>query len=49
MVSFAVAEGVRCIPVGELPRLAPPAPERFVIIGGGKTALDACIWLLAVR
>ncbi len=42
---FAVAEGVRCVTPGELARLDPPA-ERFTIIGGGKTALDACVWLL---
>jgi hypothetical protein len=43
---FEVAEGVRCIPPGDLPRLGQPAPERYVIIGGGKTALDSCVWLL---
>jgi hypothetical protein len=42
---FAVASGVRCVPAGEIARLGERA-ERFVIIGGGKTALDACVWLL---
>jgi hypothetical protein len=42
---FAVADGVRCVAAGEIARLELP-PERFVIIGGGKTALDACVWLL---
>jgi len=42
---FAVADGVRCITPSELVRLEQPQ-ERFVIIGGGKTALDACVWLL---
>ena len=42
---FAIAEGVRCVTPSELARLDKP-PERFVIIGGGKTALDACVWLL---
>jgi hypothetical protein len=42
---FARAEGVRCVAPGELARLEEPA-ERFVIIGGGKTALDTCVWLL---
>jgi hypothetical protein len=42
---FAVADGVRCLAVGGIARLDAPA-ERFVIIGGGKTALDACLWLL---
>lgn len=42
---FALSDGVRCIPAGELARLA-ERPDRFVIIGGGKTALDTCVWLL---
>src|SRR5262245_1595252 len=42
---FAVADGVRCVPAGEIARLR-ERPERFVIIGAGKTALDACVWLL---
>ena len=42
---FAIADGVRCIPVGELTRLEGP-PAGYVIIGGGKTAMDAICWLL---
>jgi hypothetical protein len=42
---FQVADGVRCVPAGEIARLQ-DHPERFVIIGAGKTALDACVWLL---
>ena len=42
---FAVADGVRCVTPSELARLEQP-PERIVIIGAGKTALDACVWLL---
>lgn len=42
---FEVAEGVRCIPAGELASV-PERPERYVVIGGGKTALDSCVWLL---
>ena len=42
---FEVADGVRCVPAGEIARLG-ERPERFVIIGAGKTALDACTWLL---
>ena len=42
---FDVAEGARCVPVGELARVVDP-PEGFVIIGAGKTAMDACTWLL---
>jgi len=37
--------GVRCVAVNELARLAEPA-RRYVIIGAGKTAIDACLWLL---
>ena len=42
---FEVADGVRCVPAGEIARIR-ERPERFVIIGAGKTALDACVWLL---
>jgi hypothetical protein len=42
---FEVADGVRCVPAGDLARLDRRA-ERFAVIGGGKTALDACLWLL---
>ena len=39
---FEVADGVRCVPAGEIARIG-ERPERFVIIGAGKTALDACV------
>jgi NAD(P)-binding Rossmann-like domain len=42
---FDVAEGVRCVPVGELTTLENPAAG-YVIVGGGKTASDAICWLL---
>lgn len=42
---FAVADGVRCVTAGEIARLD-ERPDRFVLVGGGKTALDACLWLL---
>ena len=42
---FDVEPGVRCTPVGELPQLAEQA-DNYVIAGGGKTAIDACLWLL---
>src|SRR5439155_3894681 len=44
-VPFEVADGVRCVPVGELITLESPAAG-YVIVGGGKTALDAICWLL---
>lgn len=43
---FGVAEGARVIPVNDLPRLE-EAPRQYVVVGSGKTATDACIWLLA--
>ena len=42
---FTVAEGVQCVPVGELTSIERP-PAGYVIVGGGKTALDAICWLL---
>ena len=42
---FGVADGIRALPVNELPRLE-TAPGEFVIVGSGKTATDACVWLL---
>src|SRR5262245_34823428 len=42
---FAIADGVRFVTPTELARVE-QRPERFVIIGGGKTALDTCAWLL---
>jgi hypothetical protein len=42
---FGVADGVRVVPVGELPNVV-DAPAEFVITGSGKTATDAIVWLL---
>jgi len=42
---FGVADGVHVIPVNDLVRLA-EIPGQFVIVGSGKTATDAIIWLL---
>jgi hypothetical protein len=42
---FEVAEGIRCVHAGEITRIG-KRPERWVVIGAGKTALDACVWLL---
>jgi hypothetical protein len=44
---FEVAPQARCVPVNELPRMAPQA-RGYVIIGAGKTAIDACLWLLEI-
>jgi hypothetical protein len=46
---------VRCVPPNALPGLwhaahsqagAAPPPRRFVVLGGGKTAMDTCVWLV---
>lgn len=42
---FGVADGARVVPVNELPRFG-ETRGRFVIVGSGKTATDACVWLL---
>ena len=43
---FEIDDGVRCIPAGEITRLARGA-QTFVVIGAGKTAMDTCVWLLS--
>ncbi|MEX1258322.1 MAG: NAD(P)-binding protein [Gemmatimonadota bacterium] len=42
---FEVGAGASVIPIGRLTQVG-HRPERFVIIGAGKTAMDACVWLL---
>jgi hypothetical protein len=47
---YAVASGVCCVPPNDLPRLFarpdhPPAAG-FVVVGAGKTGIDAVLWLL---
>jgi hypothetical protein len=42
---YNVADGVRCIPPNELTKLHTPAQD-YVVIGAGKTGMDACLWLL---
>jgi hypothetical protein len=42
---FGVADGVHVVAVNDLVRLG-GAPSQYVIVGAGKTATDACIWLL---
>ncbi len=43
--TFTVSDDAAFAPVNKLPELADDH-ERFTIIGGGKTAFDACLWLL---
>lgn len=42
---FEVAEGVRVVPVNDLPAYEGTASQ-YVVVGSGKTATDACVWLL---
>ena len=42
---FAVEAGARVIPVNDLVHLE-EAPSQYVVVGSGKTATDACVWLL---
>lgn len=42
---FETAEGAQVVPVGALAHIKKP-PAGFVVVGGGKTAYDACGWLL---
>ncbi len=42
---YAVSQDSHCIPLNDLPRT--PAPtDGYVVIGAGKTGIDACLWLL---
>ncbi len=43
---FGVGDGARVVPVNGLARLE-EAPSQYVVVGSGKTATDACIWLLS--
>lgn len=42
---FAVDASLACIAPNDLPRIA-PGYRRFAILGAGKTAMDAGVWLL---
>jgi hypothetical protein len=42
---YDVAAGARLISPNQLPQVA-AARDRYVIVGGGKTAMDVCLWLL---
>ncbi len=47
---YEVDDGVRCVPVNRVALLDPAeaVPDRYVIVGGGKTAMDAVLWLLGL-
>ena len=42
---FEVGDDVRVVPVNALARLEDP-PSQYVVVGSGKTATDAIVWLL---
>jgi hypothetical protein len=43
--SYAIGDGVECVPPNALPRMR-EGRDRYVVVGAGKTAMDSCIWLL---
>ncbi|HEY1843219.1 MAG TPA: NAD(P)-binding protein [Mycobacterium sp.] len=43
--AYDVADGVDCVPPNDLPAFV-ARRDRFVIVGAGKTGIDACLWLL---
>jgi hypothetical protein len=43
-VPYSVAPGVDCITPNDLPKFT--TRERYVIVGAGKTGMDACLWLV---
>ncbi len=43
--NFSIEDGVNFRPLNDLPFIKEP-PEGYIVIGGGKTGIDACLWLL---
>ncbi len=43
--NFSIDPTVNFMAINELPKITTP-PAGFVVIGGGKTGIDACLWLL---
>ncbi len=44
-VNFSIDDGVQFAPLNDLPLLAEQR-DGYVVVGGGKTGIDACLWLL---
>jgi hypothetical protein len=42
---YTIASGVKCVPLNELSRVKQPH-SGYVVVGSGKTGIDACLWLL---
>ncbi|MEM8941207.1 MAG: NAD(P)/FAD-dependent oxidoreductase [Pseudomonadota bacterium] len=45
--NFSIADGVPFMPLNDLPKVTTP-PDHYMVIGGGKTGIDACLWLLGM-
>lgn len=43
--NFSIADGVKFKPLNDLPFIE-EIPDSYIVIGGGKTGIDACLWLL---
>ena len=43
--NFSIEENVPFVPLNDLPEIK-KAYNKYVVIGGGKTGIDACLWLL---
>jgi hypothetical protein len=43
---YDVDSHVRCIALNDLPKIT-KSPPAYVVVGAGKTGVDACLWLLA--
>jgi hypothetical protein len=43
--NFTVATDIQFMPLNDLPKVTKP-PAGYVIVGGGKTGIDAILWLL---
>ena len=43
---YDIDDGVACVALNELPKISRPAAG-YVVIGAGKTGMDACLWLLS--
>lgn len=42
---YRVEPGVQCVPLNDLPKIQHPYSD-YVVVGSGKTGIDACLWLL---
>ncbi|MGD1933162.1 MAG: hypothetical protein ACFB0Z_01440 [Candidatus Phaeomarinobacter sp.] len=43
--NFTIGDDVTFIALNDLPKIS-ETPDGYVVIGGGKTGIDACLWLL---